>query len=259
MNNSILKLFDLKNQNIIITGSAGRLGSQFATILSEVGANVILVDIDKKKNIQLEKKLQRKYKTKAKSYTVDLSQPVEIISFQYGNKTLNPFEIRSESSLPSATKFGNHFFTIPPSNGKVEEKKYRFLIHEENEKSKSSMSKRSLTVNAKFLGHSYTPPPMRIPIDECSFDPTRSTINNDDLQLDSIPYKSSEGLIKTIQISAGIYNSSKPIYIPEDYLLSIEAGTSFFLSKNSTFVCRGSIRAIGTKDNPIVFTSSDKT
>ena len=82
MNNSILKLFDLKNQNIIITGSAGRLGSQFATILSEVGANVILVDIDKKKNIQLEKKLQRKYKTKAKSYTVDLSQPVEIIKFK---------------------------------------------------------------------------------------------------------------------------------------------------------------------------------
>jgi hypothetical protein len=187
------------------------------------------------------------------------SQPVEIISFQYGNKTLNPSEIRSESSLPSATTFGNHFFTIPPSNGKVEEKKYRFLIHEENEKSKSSMSKRPLTVNAKFLGHSYTPPPMRIPIDEFSFDPTRSTINNDDLQLDSIPYKSSEGLIKTIQISAGIYNLSKPIYIPEDYLLSIEAGTSFFLSKNSTFVCRGSIRATGTKENPIIFTSSDKS
>ena len=64
MNNFILKLFDLKNQNIIITGSAGRLGSQFATTLSEAGANVILVDINKKKNYQLEKKLQRKYKTK---------------------------------------------------------------------------------------------------------------------------------------------------------------------------------------------------
>ncbi|MBT6727249.1 MAG: hypothetical protein HOA75_10915, partial [Deltaproteobacteria bacterium] len=85
------------------------------------------------------------------------SQPVEIISFQYNNKTLNPSEILSESSLPGATTIGNHFFTIPPSNGKVEEKKYRFLIHEENEKSKSSMSKHSLTVNAKFLGHSYTP------------------------------------------------------------------------------------------------------
>ncbi len=82
MNNYIFKLFNLKNKNIIITGSAGRLGSQFATTLSEAGANVILVDIDEKKNYQLEQKLKKKYKTRAKSYALDITQPTEIIKFK---------------------------------------------------------------------------------------------------------------------------------------------------------------------------------
>lgn len=55
MNTSISKLFNLKGRNIIITGSAGRLGSQFAKILSEAGANTILVDINEKKILHLKK------------------------------------------------------------------------------------------------------------------------------------------------------------------------------------------------------------
>ena len=47
------KMFDLKNRNIIITGSAGLLGSQYALTLSSVGANVILVDLDTKANKKL--------------------------------------------------------------------------------------------------------------------------------------------------------------------------------------------------------------
>ena len=44
--NSSTNLFDLKNKTVILTGSAGRLGSRFAQVLSSVGANVVLVDID---------------------------------------------------------------------------------------------------------------------------------------------------------------------------------------------------------------------
>lgn len=82
MNTSISKLFNLKGRNIIITGSAGRLGSQFAKILSEAGANTILVDINERKNSLLEKKLRDTYKTNAKSYTLDLTQPSEITKFK---------------------------------------------------------------------------------------------------------------------------------------------------------------------------------
>ena len=56
----ISKLFDIKNRNIVITGSSGLLGSQYANILSASGANVILVDLDSIKNKKLERSLEKK-------------------------------------------------------------------------------------------------------------------------------------------------------------------------------------------------------
>ena len=44
------KLFDLSNKTIILTGSAGRLGSNFAEILADAGANLVLIDINEKEN-----------------------------------------------------------------------------------------------------------------------------------------------------------------------------------------------------------------
>ena len=54
--NSITKLFNLKNKTVILTGSAGRLGSRFAHVLTDAGADVVLVDTDEQKNRKLESK-----------------------------------------------------------------------------------------------------------------------------------------------------------------------------------------------------------
>ena len=54
MKKSISKLFGLKNKTVILTGSSGRLGNEYAHILSEAGANVILADIETQKNKKLE-------------------------------------------------------------------------------------------------------------------------------------------------------------------------------------------------------------
>ena len=43
------KIFDVSGKTIIITGAAGLLGEQYAEGLSQVGANVVLADIDFKK------------------------------------------------------------------------------------------------------------------------------------------------------------------------------------------------------------------
>ena len=59
--NTINKLFNLKDKTVILTGSAGRLGSQFAHVLTDAGANVVLVDIDEQKNSELEKSIIEKY------------------------------------------------------------------------------------------------------------------------------------------------------------------------------------------------------
>ncbi len=70
INNS---LFNLENKNIIITGSAGLLGSQYAQTLCEYGANLILVDLDEKNNNKLKKRLENISNNKFFCYKSDIT------------------------------------------------------------------------------------------------------------------------------------------------------------------------------------------
>ncbi len=72
--NFINNIFSLKNKTVILTGSAGYLGTRFAHVLSAAGANVVLVDIESKKNKNLESALIKKYHTHPISYNVDISK-----------------------------------------------------------------------------------------------------------------------------------------------------------------------------------------
>ena len=74
----ISKLFDLEGRNIVITGSSGLLGSQYANTLSSAGANIILLDIDTTKNEKLKSALVKKYKNKISAYTLDISNQIEV-------------------------------------------------------------------------------------------------------------------------------------------------------------------------------------
>ena len=49
--NKLLKKYNLKNKNIIITGAAGLLGKQFALALLESGARVIMTDVNEKEPV----------------------------------------------------------------------------------------------------------------------------------------------------------------------------------------------------------------
>jgi NAD(P)-dependent dehydrogenase (short-subunit alcohol dehydrogenase family) len=53
------KIFDLTGKVIIITGSSGMLGTQYAYGLSECGANVVLADIDISKSKITEKQIKK--------------------------------------------------------------------------------------------------------------------------------------------------------------------------------------------------------
>lgn len=76
---TISEIFNVSNRNIAITGAAGLLGTQYAHVLSQAGANVILLDVDEEKNKNLEKELVKKYKTKARSYVVDITKEKDVI------------------------------------------------------------------------------------------------------------------------------------------------------------------------------------
>jgi len=51
-------VFSLKNKTVVLTGSAGLLGTQYSHVLSEAGANVVLVDIQSDKNKKLERAVE---------------------------------------------------------------------------------------------------------------------------------------------------------------------------------------------------------
>lgn len=72
------KIFDLSNQVIVLTGSAGRLGTNFAHILADAGANLVLIDIDKEKNEKLEKALLKKFKIKILCSNTDITEKKEL-------------------------------------------------------------------------------------------------------------------------------------------------------------------------------------
>jgi len=88
---SVFKIFSLSDKTIVLTGSAGRLGTSFAHALSGAGANVVLVDIDKRKNIELEKTLAKDYKTNPTAYDIDISNKDDVVYLRkqilkkYGN------------------------------------------------------------------------------------------------------------------------------------------------------------------------------
>ena len=76
----IQKIFDLTDKVVIITGSSGMLGTQYAYGLSECGANVILADIDISKSKITEKQIKKKFSTDPMSIKLDLTNKESILS-----------------------------------------------------------------------------------------------------------------------------------------------------------------------------------
>lgn len=108
--NIISDLFKLENKTVVLTGSSGRLGSQYAHILSASGANVVLVDKEIKKNKKLEQELIKKYNTKALAYTTDISNKKNVIEMK--NVILKKFEkidvlINNAFYNPSQSKYSS--------------------------------------------------------------------------------------------------------------------------------------------------------
>lgn len=75
---TIFDLFNLEGKTIVLTGSAGRLGSRFADVLSSAGADVVLVDIENWSNKKLELELKQKYGTNPLAVKTDISKQSEI-------------------------------------------------------------------------------------------------------------------------------------------------------------------------------------
>ena len=121
---SISEIFDVTKRNIAITGAAGLLGSQYASTLCAGGANLILIDYNESQNTKLQKELSKKYHTKVKAYTVDITNEKEVIELRkkiihdYGriDGLINNAAFTNKFALDTSTKTHNTNFEEYPSS-----------------------------------------------------------------------------------------------------------------------------------------------
>lgn len=71
---SLKELMDLKNRVALITGGAGHIGFSAAETLAELGANIVLLDIDKVQCDEKTELISNKYKVETLSLAVDLAK-----------------------------------------------------------------------------------------------------------------------------------------------------------------------------------------
>ena len=109
-------IFSLKNKVVILTGSGGRLGSRFAEILSDAGANLVLVDIDEKNNSIIEKKLSKKNPKNILALSLDISKSSDVKKMI--DSTINKFG--------KIDVLINNAHSVPRKNPKISESFEKF-------------------------------------------------------------------------------------------------------------------------------------
>lgn len=95
-----LSKFDLSDKWVVVTGAAGLLGKQHSTALLEVNANLVLLDIDKDKIIELAYELnQLGFSGKILNYGIDITNESKVLAV---NKDLSAKKISIDVLINNA-------------------------------------------------------------------------------------------------------------------------------------------------------------
>ncbi len=87
-----------KNNNIIVTGGAGGIGSATCKLFLEYGANVFLVDKDKMKINNIKREINN---LKLKTFNLDITSEKEVKNFDFVDiETLNVYLDDQKRILP---------------------------------------------------------------------------------------------------------------------------------------------------------------
>ena len=73
------KLLDMKGRLCLITGASGSIGSVLSETMSELGADLIIVDKDLGKLNKLKKTLEKKWENNIYSYECDIEYELSLI------------------------------------------------------------------------------------------------------------------------------------------------------------------------------------
>ena len=186
-----------------------------------------------------------------------LSQPVEIIRFEAGNKVWEAKETLIFPSLEEVTYFPRNDSLILPIQkfeGKQIQGNFYFSLFGD-----SKNFPEILYVVARIFGLNSPPHRIKITIDSNEFDitdlpfanRTRSPINR-------FPFVTKESK-DLFYIKKGYWEVKEDLYVPPFCTLKIAAGTTLAFSNNSTLVARGNILAKGTQLDPISLKATNKS
>lgn len=110
--------FRLDSKVVIITGAAGLIGQAFCFDIAKSGAAIILADIDEKKGMELEKRINQKFDRKTSVFVqtdiTNLDSVTKLIEF-----TLNKFEkidALVNNAYPRNKKYGAKFEDVTYKN-----------------------------------------------------------------------------------------------------------------------------------------------
>ena len=108
---------ELLNQNVLITGAAGRIGSAIATQVIDDGGTVLLTDINKSKLINLKNKFLSEGKEKVHIFIADIttSDGIEKLLKECLVK-VNKIDSAIHSAYPTSSGWGAKFEDIIQSN-----------------------------------------------------------------------------------------------------------------------------------------------
>lgn len=110
---SIKKMFDLSGRVAIITGGAGMLGSEYADVLAEAGANVVIADINQEAAQKIAEKIVARHKVEALPIAVDVSDKKSVEQMvQQVMRKFNRIDIlinNAALTVKSGTELPNYF------------------------------------------------------------------------------------------------------------------------------------------------------
>lgn len=184
-----------------------------------------------------------------------LTQPVEFL----GIRTNNNVEINASTIIEVCPQLKDLFFfpqksIILPIQKNDRESNFgsiEFSLPMELFDLNQSHIQNELFIHFRVLGNDKI---IRapIPIDEHSYDPKSLPFYDQNLSLNSEIFSIKED---TIYLHPGRHIFHEDIFIPFGMKLAIGPDTSLSFERNASLVSEGSIRAIGTPEHPIIFSS----
>jgi hypothetical protein len=187
-------------------------------------------------------------------------QPVEIAGFKWGTNYWKPMNCSTFPPINQLWIKNDMTSLLLPHQGNgwgQTSGDHRFKLTFENNSSSDSIKENDLFILTRFLGKQSKYLRVKVPIDDFPFDPQKLPFGeiNRTAPLPSFALERNGSVF----IPKGIHQVKTRLFIPDGKQLFILPGAKLLFEKNATIISENQIHAIGTSEEPIIFSSIGDT